>query len=711
MKYHRKMNWHKRFFAVSAVLVALVCVFVAWRRSDRNESIGADTSTRWTLLPDNRGIRWIPDAKLPHDDHIEMSGGKVSLVLRYKVDADGHYSDEKSLVFPCLRTIPNNTHASLNIRFATDIPSLISVDGRSLADGQLANEKVDSILINGKVKVCGSWTLSDSSAGNSGRASKKKTMRMSKKAVSMSRTIFPSTTLPAVYERVVVRNEGRKPVTLHVSEFSEITNTDASKGVDGTYVVRYDVSGAGTYALAAGESRTFDVIYQGYKLNEAALSPDVSAELAAREAFVSDSLDSSLVLETPDAIVDGMFRFAKIRAAESIYNTRSGPMHGPGGESYYAAIWANDQAEYINPFFPFLGYGLGNASAIHSFDLFAQYVNDSGDPLPSSIIAEGYDIWNGAGDRGDAAMIAYGASRFALANGDAAVARKLWPLIQWCLEYCRNNVNADGVVASDTDELENRFESGDANLCTSVLYYDALVSASYLVRELGLETSVLEDYSSRAKTMSAAIERYFGAEVSGYNTYRYYDGNTKLRSWICIPLIAGLDNRKSGTIAALTGPELMSENGCLTEQGSDVFWDRSTLYAFRGIFYSGETDLALGLLHDYSCKRLLGEHVPYAVEAWPEGSQRHLSAESGLYCRAITEGLFGIRPTGFRSFSMKVNLPSGWDHMALRHVRAFGSDFDVEVNRDDNGGVSVTVITAGGSRVYSPVNGTVEVRL
>jgi hypothetical protein len=28
-------------------------------------------------------------------------------------------------------------------------------------------------------------------------------------------------------------------------------------------------------------------------------------------------------------------------------------MHGPGGESYYAAIWANDQAEYASPFFPF----------------------------------------------------------------------------------------------------------------------------------------------------------------------------------------------------------------------------------------------------------------------------------------------------------------------------------------------------------------------
>ena len=42
-------------------------------------------------------------------------------------------------------------------------------------------------------------------------------------------------------------------------------------------------------------------------------------------------------------------------------------MHAPGGESYYAAIWANDQAEYVNPFFPYLGYWRGNESAINSF--------------------------------------------------------------------------------------------------------------------------------------------------------------------------------------------------------------------------------------------------------------------------------------------------------------------------------------------------------
>lgn len=103
-------------------------------------------------------------------------------------------------------------------------------------------------------------------------------------------------------------------------------------------------------------------------------------------------------------------------------------------------------------------------------------------PIPSSIIAEGIDIWAGAGDRGDAAMIAYGASRYALVQGDKAIAEQLWPLIEWCLEYCHRKLNEDGVVASDSDELEGRFPAGEANLCTSSLYYDALRSAAYLAR-------------------------------------------------------------------------------------------------------------------------------------------------------------------------------------------------------------------------------------
>ncbi|MDR2982626.1 MAG: hypothetical protein LBV12_10320, partial [Puniceicoccales bacterium] len=83
----------------------------------------------------------------------------------------------------------------------------------------------------------------------------------------------------------------------------------------------------------------------------------------------------------------------------------------------------------------------------------------------------------------------------------------------------------------------------------------------------------------------------------------------------------------------------------------------------------------------YSNQRLLGEHVPYAVEAWPEGNQRHLSAESALYCRIFTEGLFGIRPTGLRSFDCTPRLPEGWPEMKLQQIFAFGQVFDISVSR------------------------------
>ena len=71
---------------------------------------------------------------------------------------------------------------------------------------------------------------------------------------------------------------------------------------------------------------------------------------------------------------------------------------------------------------------------------------------------------------------------------------------------------------------------------------------------------------------------------------------------------------------------------------------RATLYALRGAFAAGDTERALDFLQRYANRRLLGDHVPYPIEWGPEGTQPHLAAESALYCRVFTEGLFGIRP-------------------------------------------------------------------
>jgi hypothetical protein len=143
----------------------------------------------------------------------------------------------------------------------------------------------------------------------------------------------------------------------------------------------------------------------------------------------------------------------------------------------------------------------------------------------------------------------------------------------------------------------------------------------------------------------------------------------------------GITERKDETIKALFSKYLWTSNGILTESGSTTFWDRATLYAFRGLFASGATDEGMKYFSYYSAMRLLGEHVPYPVEAWPEGGQRHLAAESALYCRAVTEGLFGITPTGFNRFTLAPWLPKGWNYMNLKNVKAFDNTFDIEVRR------------------------------
>ncbi|RYZ25998.1 MAG: hypothetical protein EOP49_43945, partial [Sphingobacteriales bacterium] len=335
---------------------------------------------------------------------------------------------------------------------------------------------------------------------------------------------------------------------------------------------------------------------------------------------------------TPNDTINRMFEFAKMRTSESIFDTRQGLMHGPGGGDYYAAIWANDQAEYVNPFFPFLGNVEAIESARNSFRLFATYMNPEYKPIPSSIVAEGLDFWNGAGDRGDQAMIAYGASLFALYSADTMGAKRLWPLINWCNEFLRRQQTPDGVIASTSDELEGRFPAGDVNLSTNVLTYGAWMYASRLAQALGLQKEAI-GLQNEASELRRAIEKYFGGNVEGYETYKYYDKNVKLRSWICIPLVMGIFDRKDETIRALLSEKLWTRDGILTESGSKTFWDRSTLYAFRGILNAGAVDTAISYFNYYSSIRLLGNHVPYAIEAWPEGDQRHLAGESGLYCR------------------------------------------------------------------------------
>lgn len=284
-------------------------------------------------------------------------------------------------------------------------------------------------------------------------------------------------------------------------------------------------------------------------------------------------------------------------------------------------------------------------------------------------------------------MYLYGASLFCLYLGDRKIAEELYKPIQWCAEYCHRKRTAEGVIGSKTDELEGRIPTdGYANLSTSCLCYGGLIAAAKLAEALD-DGATAELYRSRAKELKQAIEAYFGADLHGYHTYRISKGFDTLRAWICLPLCVGIHDRAEGTLDAMLSEYLWTEEGMLSCELSDenrdsTIWDRSTLYGFKSAFLAGAGDRVMEPLLRYCRKRLLCDRVPYAIEAWPEGDKRHLSAESALLVRMITEGMLGIAPESLEEFSFVPWLPNQMPHIWLSKLHIAGHCWQIRVERD-----------------------------
>ena len=129
------------------------------------------------------------------------------------------------------------------------------------------------------------------------------------------------------------------------------------------------------------------------------------------------------------------------------------------------------------------------------------------------------------------------------------------------------------------------------------------------------------------------------------------------------------------------------------ENRSSTIWDRSTLYGMKAAFLSGAGDRIMAPFLDYCNKRLLCDRVPYAVEAYPEGGKRHLSGESALFARVVTEGIFGIRPEGLHKFSFLPQVFDGLGEMKLENIPICGGCYGIRIGRDG------WVVTDGGKEI------------
>ena len=85
-------------------------------------------SLRWKLATDG-GIEWVVKADDSHIDHVEMSGFYLSSIVHYGVK-HGKLEQTIQLVFPMLRTVPNDTHASLAYEIGAKDQAQFMINGK-----------------------------------------------------------------------------------------------------------------------------------------------------------------------------------------------------------------------------------------------------------------------------------------------------------------------------------------------------------------------------------------------------------------------------------------------------------------------------------------------------------------------------------------------------------------------------------------------------
>lgn len=568
-----------------------------------------------------------------HSDRIEMGGEQVACAVTYGVKCDEPYY-KRQFAFPNIRTQPNNT-------CATYYPE---ADKSPIAFQ--TKEVFERVEFDGVLSVY-------SRAGE----------------LTVVRRFFPSVELPVFYEQVELFNGGKKAVS---PEWETLTRIDLRLSCEG-YVSFECSCNTPCRSIAAGERLTLTFAYTVRYANG-----DIPCEdnpLGLRRARVEEII-SQCDITTGNDTVDTMFAFAKLRAAEGLCNTVKGLIHNPGGLAYYAAIWCNDQCEYVAPWFAFTGDKKQAEATRNIYGWYYPYFNDEYLPIPSSIICGGTDNFGCAGDRGDAEMYLYGLSRVLLTQGKLPD-KEQQRALSWCAEYIRLKLTEDNVVFSDSDELENRISSG-VNLNTSSLAYGGLGNYAVLLKRMG-KAEEAESVLALQSKIKNGIENYFGGEVAGYHTYHYHKGCEVIRAWNCLPVYMGITERAKDTLKSID-EKLWTDGSCRSTEGENTLWDRSALYYLATLFRAGEKEKAWAKLKEYCETRLLGEHVPYAVEAYPEGGMRHLSAESGLFCRVLTDGLLNI---SFDEKGCTVNpeLPEEVKRVTVKNIYLNGKTENLDVER------------------------------
>src|SRR5689334_22972323 len=225
---------------------------------------------RWSIEPDG-SIEWRPEGRLPHNDHIEMSGEKISLWIQYGVDTAGKLNLDRSFVFPSFRLLPQRTVSSMMYSVADgDLPRFL-INDRLLKSGTYnaavqtdQPEKVTSIRHRGIMEV-------SSLIGRD-------------KSIKLVRTLFPSVTRPMAIEKWVFINTGKQPAKVEMEYLSRETKPAAERSTPVQHSFFISTVNEGIKNLQPGDSVAFAIVYQAVDVNNPFSKANVEDELASRKS-------------------------------------------------------------------------------------------------------------------------------------------------------------------------------------------------------------------------------------------------------------------------------------------------------------------------------------------------------------------------------------------------------------------------------------------
>jgi hypothetical protein len=165
---------------------------------------------RWKI-DTSGGITWQVVKNDSHKDHIEMSGKFISAVIRYGLNEDQSVYVSRDIVWPMLRTLPNNTHASLTRTFNFNLLKSLSINRKAIEKEIVTDFSLDGTLV-----------IESTLNGN----------------FQLTRTLFPSVDKPAFCEKYVLKNNSNKTAVIEIPEVNTIVRTNPSEGVEGTYTLK-----------------------------------------------------------------------------------------------------------------------------------------------------------------------------------------------------------------------------------------------------------------------------------------------------------------------------------------------------------------------------------------------------------------------------------------------------------------------------------------